>query len=91
MFGGVDNPICVWKIIPTENLIALGVGKWKLIVRIDDPNEAKPLLETLELGADGVLLETLEEAELESLSKTIRSTATRREEIEDSLKLSLVE
>ncbi len=80
-----------WKIIPTENLIALGVGKWKLIVRIDDPNEAKPLLETLELGADGVLLETLRETELESLSKTIRSTATRRDEIEDSPKLSLVE
>lgn len=80
-----------WKIIPTENLIALGVGKWKLIVRIDNPSEAKSLLETLELGADGVLLKTLEEAELESLSKTIRSIVTRREEIEDSPKLSLVE
>ncbi len=79
-----------WKIIPTENLIALGVGKWRLIVRIEDPGEARSLLETLELGADGVLLNTREESDLESLSETVRTTATRREELEDSPRIPLV-
>ena len=79
-----------WRIIPTENLIALGVGKWKLIVKIKDPSEARSLLETLELGADGVLLNTRETGDLESLSETIRTTVTRKEEIESSVQLPLV-
>jgi len=79
-----------WKIIPTENLIALGIGKWKLIVKIRNPDEARSLLETLELGADGVLLPTRETGDLESLSETIRTTITRKEEIESSARLPLV-
>jgi len=79
-----------WKIIPTENLIALSNGKWKLIVRIEDPREAKSLLETLELGADGIIIKTREESILEPLHETVRAIATRREEIEASTRLSLV-
>ncbi len=78
-----------WRIIPTENLIALSAEKWKLIVRIENPNEARSLLETLELGADGVLINTRNAEDLESLSETVRTVATRKEEIESSSRLAL--
>jgi len=46
-----------WKIIPLENLIAdLQKTKTKLIVEVDNLSEAKLMLETLEIGADGVLI-----------------------------------
>jgi 3-dehydroquinate synthase II len=45
-----------WRIIPLENLIAALQGKCKIIVEVPDVPEAKTALETLEVGADGVLL-----------------------------------
>jgi len=47
-----------WKIIPLENLIAKCRGKTELIAVVKSADEAKLALETMELGADGVLLET---------------------------------
>ncbi|MEM3399288.1 MAG: 3-dehydroquinate synthase II [Candidatus Micrarchaeia archaeon] len=44
-----------WKIIPLENIIALK-KKLKVIAEVKDASEAKLVLETLEKGADGVLL-----------------------------------
>jgi len=78
-----------WKIIPTENLIALGRDRWRLIVRIDDPQEAEVLLETLEIGADGVIIDSRDEDELTDLSETVRRVATRPEEMETSHRLPL--
>jgi len=47
-----------WKVIPLENLIARIHGKSKLIAQVSDAHEAKTALETLEIGADGILLKT---------------------------------
>lgn len=58
-----------WKVIPLENLIAglqtLDVG---IIAGVRNSDEAKLALETLEHGADGVLLET---DKLSEIKKTI--------------------
>ncbi|MFH0860459.1 MAG: 3-dehydroquinate synthase II [Candidatus Altiarchaeota archaeon] len=45
-----------WKIIPLENIIAALRGKCKIIVEVANAKEAKVALETLEVGADGVLV-----------------------------------
>jgi 3-dehydroquinate synthase II len=70
-----------WKIIPLENLIAKTRGKTKLLAEVTSAKEAKLALETLELGADGVVLRT---AELEELEETANFAK------KGSLKLDLV-
>ncbi len=51
-----------WKVIPLENLIAeLQDSKAKLIAGVKNAEEAKTAFETLEVGADGVLLNPREE------------------------------
>lgn len=45
-----------WRIIPLENIIAALRGKCKIIVEVANAKEAKVALETLEVGADGVLV-----------------------------------
>jgi 3-dehydroquinate synthase II len=47
-----------WKVIPLENLIAALQGTVEIIAGVRSFEEAKTALETLEHGADGVLLET---------------------------------
>lgn len=44
-----------WKIIPLENIIAALKGKTKIIVEAKSREDAKTALETLEIGADGIL------------------------------------
>ncbi len=56
-----------WQVIPLENLIARINGKSKLIAQVASAEEARLVLEALELGTDGVLLKT---SSLEELSKT---------------------
>lgn len=70
-----------WKIIPLENLIAKTRGKTKLLAQVSSAKEAKLALETLELGADGVVLKT---ANLEQLKETADFAK------KESLKLELV-
>lgn len=53
-----------WKVIPLENLIAKTRGKTKLLAEVSSVKEAKLALETLELGADGVVLKTSSPDEL---------------------------
>lgn len=53
-----------WKVIPLENLIAKARGKSKLLVEVSSVEDAKTALETLELGADGVVLKTSDPNEL---------------------------
>jgi 3-dehydroquinate synthase II len=57
-----------WRIIPLENIIAKARGKTKLIAQIGTAEEARLMLETLELGTDGVLLKT---ADTNELSKAV--------------------
>ena len=47
-----------WKVIPLENLIAKVHGKSKLLAEVSSVEEAKLVMETLELGVDGLILET---------------------------------
>ncbi|MCK5044713.1 3-dehydroquinate synthase II, partial [Candidatus Parcubacteria bacterium] len=69
-----------WTIIPLENLISKTSN---LIQSVHDYKEAKLALETLEKGADGILLET---ADLNEIKKTGRLIAETENE-----NLSLVE
>lgn len=52
-----------WKVIPLENLIAKIKGA-KLFAVVNSAAEAKLALETMEIGADGVVLESNSMAEL---------------------------
>ncbi|MFB6187928.1 MAG: 3-dehydroquinate synthase II, partial [Halobacteriaceae archaeon] len=45
-----------WQIIPLENLIALIGEETNLIAGVQNAEEARTAFETLEIGADGVLL-----------------------------------
>jgi 3-dehydroquinate synthase II len=62
-----------WRVIPLENLIAKGRGKSKLIAEVNTADDAKLVLEALELGTDGVLLTTTNPAEMEKAVKIIKN------------------
>jgi len=73
---GVDFVIinCLdWRVIPLENLIAKGRGKSTLIAEVTTAEDAKVVLEALELGTDGVLLKTSNSAELEKTVKIVKN------------------
>jgi 3-dehydroquinate synthase II len=77
---GVDYVIinCLdWRVIPLENLIAKGRGKSTLIAEVTTSEDAKVVLEALELGTDGVLLKTGNSNELEKTVKLIKSQAPK--------------
>jgi 3-dehydroquinate synthase II len=72
---GVDYIIinCLdWRVIPLENLIAKARGKSKLIAEVGTAEDAKLVLEALELGTDGVLLKTSNPNELAKTAKMVR-------------------
>ncbi|MBD3261666.1 MAG: 3-dehydroquinate synthase II, partial [Candidatus Altiarchaeales archaeon] len=46
-----------WKVIPLENIIASLQNQCKVVVEVKTLDEAKTALETLEVGADGVLVD----------------------------------
>jgi 3-dehydroquinate synthase II len=62
-----------WRVIPLENLIAKGRGKSKLIAEVTTAEDAKIVLEALELGTDGVLLQTANSNELEKTIKLVKN------------------
>ena len=64
-----------WQIIPLENLIARIGGETDLIAGVTTAEEAETAFETLELGADGVLLDTNDPDE-------IRNTVAVRDDFE---------
>ncbi len=66
-----------WRVIPLENLIAKGRGKSTLIAEVTNSEDAKVVLEALELGTDGVLLKTGNPNELEKTIKLIKSQAPK--------------
>lgn len=79
-----------WKVIPMENLIAKLHGKSKLLAEVGDAKEAYLALETLELGADGVVLKTADEKELTSTLTIVKQVKTRLEEKEELPRTKLV-
>ncbi len=71
-----------WKIIPLENLIAaLHRRGGKLLALVRDAGEARVALETLELGADGVLLEAQGPEEVRRTGEVVRSREAGRVEL----------
>lgn len=66
-----------WKVIPLENLIANVRGKSKLLAEISSLEEAKLALETLELGADGVVLKTTDLNELIQVAYLVKKQPLR--------------
>ena len=64
-----------WQIIPLENLIAKIGDETSLIAGVTDADEARTAFETLELGADGVLLDTDDAGE-------IHETVSVRDDVE---------
>ena len=71
-----------WKVIPLENLVSEARGRCKLLARVASPQEVRLALETLEIGADGVALETAEPDALEEGLEALRLVRTRIEEKE---------
>ncbi len=58
-----------WKVIPLENLIAEFQGsETKILASASDPEEAKLFLETMEKGADGVVIEAKDPSALRHFS-----------------------
>jgi 3-dehydroquinate synthase II len=72
-----------WKVIPVENLIAkFQKSGSKLLVEVGSEEEARLFFETLEVGADGVVLRTQDFNRVNALKRTM-------EELEEK-KLNLV-
>jgi 3-dehydroquinate synthase II len=65
-----------WRIIPLENIIARLRNKSKIIMEVSNPDDAKLALETLELGADGVLYNTDKPEEITQIAKVIKQAGT---------------
>jgi 3-dehydroquinate synthase II len=67
-----------WKVIPLENLIAeLQKEECKVIAGVEDSSEAKLALETLEVGADGVLLRRGDINEIKRISELVARTSEK--------------
>jgi len=74
--SGVDYIIIScsdWKIIPLENLISKVHGRSKLLFVASSVNEAKVGLETLELGADGIVLKSRDLSEITQTSNLVKA------------------
>ncbi len=61
-----------WRVIPLENLIAKTRGKSKLIAEVTNAQDAQLVLQTLELGTDGVLLTTSDPQEITRTATIIK-------------------
>ena len=68
-----------WRVIPLENLIARTRGKTKLIAEVANAEDAKLVLETLELGTDGVLLHASDTGELMKAIALVKKQASKIE------------
>ena len=74
--SGVDYVIIScsdWKIIPLENVISKVQRKSKLLFVASSVNEAKVALETLELGADGIVLNSRDLSEISQTSNLVKA------------------
>lgn len=66
-----------WRVIPLENIIAKTRGKSKIIAQVQSADEARLVLETLELGTDGVYLKTFNAGELSKAISVIKREKTK--------------
>jgi len=71
-----------WRVIPLENLIAsLQSYDVRIIAGVKTSSEAKLALETMEHGADGVVLSTLDPNEVVKTVQLARSVSAERTEL----------
>ncbi|MFQ6130062.1 MAG: 3-dehydroquinate synthase II [Candidatus Hadarchaeaceae archaeon] len=73
-----------WKVIPLENLIAeLQRAEVKVLAGVKDASEAKVAVETLEVGAAGVLLDAREQGvgEVQKVRETFEGLAAEKLEL----------
>ena len=74
-----------WKVIPLENIIAsLQDRKSKIMVDVQNYEEAKLALETMEHGSDGVLLSSNKTDEIRKLGEFIEKTSTEKYELKSA-------
>jgi 3-dehydroquinate synthase II len=66
-----------WRVIPLENLIAKTRGKSKLVAEVTNSQDAKLVLETLELGTDGVLLTTANAEEITKAADVVKQLTSK--------------
>ena len=66
-----------WRVIPLENIIAKSRGKSKIIAQVQKAEDARLMLETLELGTDGVLLRTTDASELAKAIAVVKKESAR--------------
>ena len=66
-----------WKIIPLENLIVKTRNKTQLIAVVNSVKEARVALQAMELGVDGILLETETVNELTQVHELLQNLANK--------------
>ncbi len=74
-----------WKIIPLENLIAdLQPTRTLLLAEVHDAKEAAVMLNTLEVGTDGVLLSARETADVRDLARLLEGMTESRTVLQEA-------
>jgi len=68
-----------WKIIPLENIVAKLHGRTKIIAEASRVEEAETLINVLEVGVDGVLIENTNPEDIRRLREAIRKSINRLE------------
>ncbi|MEM2107224.1 MAG: 3-dehydroquinate synthase II [Candidatus Bathyarchaeia archaeon] len=66
-----------WKTIPLENLIAKLRRKSKIIMEVDTIEDARLALETLQLGADGVVYKPRTREEITQIAEIVRRSPVK--------------
>jgi 3-dehydroquinate synthase II len=80
-----------WKIIPLENLIAGTRGKSRLLAFVSNAREAATALEILEIGVDGVMLESSDVDEIKRVFQACRDVHSRVAERETAVRIPVVQ
>jgi 3-dehydroquinate synthase II len=73
-----------WTIIPIENLLARRGGN--LMVQVEDSQQARLMVEILEKGVDGVVLDTTDINEIKKTAEIIHGVSQRIELIQATVK-----
>jgi 3-dehydroquinate synthase II len=69
-----------WRIIPLENLIASG---GKIFAEVSDEESAKIVLQVLEKGVDGIVINTNSPSKLKSIISSVRELSSESYQLEE--------
>ncbi|KZX17118.1 3-amino-4-hydroxybenzoic acid synthase [Methanobrevibacter cuticularis] len=74
-----------WTVIPLENIIAdLQKRDVKIIAAVSDAEEARLALETLEIGADGILFEPKDFTQIKEIAKIVEDTSSNSYDLKEA-------